>query len=79
MRGTSAGPQSALHSVALRSLAASLAKLGHQERASAVVQQLLRIEPKLTLSVWRARLRWLDKTPWGKGYVEALRLAGLPE
>jgi TolB-like protein/Tfp pilus assembly protein PilF len=65
--------------VALRSLAASLAKLGHQERASAVVQQLLRIEPKLTLSVWRARLRWLDKTPWGKGYVEALRLAGLPE
>jgi TolB-like protein/Tfp pilus assembly protein PilF len=65
--------------IALRTLAGSLAKLGQQEKAAAVVQKVLKIEPQLTLSLWRARLRWLDETPWGNRYVEALRLAGLPE
>jgi hypothetical protein len=53
--------------------------LGQREKAAAVVQRVLKIEPQLTLSVWRARLHWLDETPWGNRYVEALRLAGLPE
>ncbi len=65
--------------IALRTLAGSLAKLGQPEKAAAVVQKVLKIEPQLTLSLWRARLRWLDETPWGNRYVEALRLAGLPE
>jgi hypothetical protein len=47
--------------------------------AAAAVQKVLKIEPQLTLSTWRARLRWLDETPWGNRYVEALRHAGLPE
>ena len=65
--------------IALRTLAASLAKMGQRERAATVVQALLKVEPQLTLSIWRARLKWLDETPWGNRYVEALRLAGLPE
>jgi hypothetical protein len=47
--------------------------------AAAAVQKVLKIEPQLTLSTWRARLRWLDETPWGNRCVEALRHAGLPE
>jgi hypothetical protein len=27
----------------------------------------------------RARVQFLDKTPWGNAFVDALRLAGLPE
>jgi TolB-like protein/Tfp pilus assembly protein PilF len=65
--------------IALRTLAGSLAKMGRRKDAAVVVQKLLKIEPQLTLSVWRARLRWLDETPWGNRYVEGLRLAGLPE
>jgi TolB-like protein/Tfp pilus assembly protein PilF len=65
--------------IPLRTLAGSLAKLGHREKAAAVVQEVLKIEPQLTVSTWRARLRWLDETPWGNSYRDALRLAGLPE
>jgi hypothetical protein len=53
--------------------------MGQREKAATVVQALLKVEPQLTLSIWRARLKWLDETPWGNRYVEALRLAGLPE
>ena len=65
--------------IALRTLAGSLAKLGQREKAAVVVRKVLQVEPQLTLSIWRARLKWLDETPWGNRYVEALRLAGLPE
>jgi tetratricopeptide (TPR) repeat protein len=65
--------------IALRTLAGSLAKMGQQKKAATVVQAILKVEPRLTLSIWRARLKWLDETPWGNRYVEALRLAGLPE
>jgi len=65
--------------IALRTLAGSLAKTGQREQAAVAVQTLLKVEPQLTLSIWRARLKWLDETPWGNRYVEALRLAGLPE
>jgi tetratricopeptide (TPR) repeat protein len=65
--------------VALRVLAASLAKLGQHERAGAAAVKLLDIEPQFTLSGFRARMRFLDETPWGGAFLEALRLAGLPE
>jgi len=65
--------------IALRTLAGSLARLGQREKAAVVVRKVLQVEPQLTLSIWRARLKWLDETPWGNRYVEALRLAGLPE
>jgi TolB-like protein/Tfp pilus assembly protein PilF len=65
--------------IALRTLAGSLAKMGQREQAAIAVQTMLKVEPQLTLSIWRARLKWLDETPWGNRYVEALRLAGLPE
>jgi len=65
--------------VALRLLAASLAKLGQGEKAAAAVQQLLNIEPQFTLTELRARMRFLDGTVWGNAFLDALRLAGLPE
>jgi tetratricopeptide (TPR) repeat protein len=65
--------------VALRTLAAGLAKLGQGEKAAAIVQELLNIEPQLTLSNLRARVRFLDETPWGNALLDALRLTGLPE
>src|SRR5262249_49206927 len=51
--------------VALRCLAAALARLGQRERAAAVVQELLKVEPRLTLTELRARVWFLDGTPWG--------------
>jgi hypothetical protein len=65
--------------VALRCLAASLAKLGQKEKAAAAAQKLLNIEPQFTLAELRARVQFLDKTPWGNAFVHALRLASLPE
>jgi TolB-like protein len=65
--------------VALRSLATSLAKLGQNEKAAAAIRELLTIEPELTLSSLRERLRWLDETPRGRVLLDALRIAGLPE
>ena len=65
--------------VALRVLAVSLARLGQREKANAVIQELLKIEPQLTLSNLRARIRFMDGTPRGNAFLDALRLAGLPE
>jgi tetratricopeptide (TPR) repeat protein len=65
--------------VALRCLAASSAKLGQKERAAAAAQKLLNLEPQFTLAELRARVQFLDKTPWGNAFVDALRVAGLPE
>jgi TolB-like protein/Flp pilus assembly protein TadD len=65
--------------VALRVLAASLARLGQGEKAAGVVQELLNIEPQFTLAELRARVRSLDGTPWGNAFLDALRLAGLRE
>jgi len=65
--------------VALRNLAASAARLGQKEKAAAARRDLLSIEPQFTLSELRARVRFLDETPWGNAFLDALRLAGLPE
>jgi tetratricopeptide (TPR) repeat protein len=63
---------------ALRALAASLAKLGQRDKAAEAVQELLKIEPHLTLSEFRARAMFLDESAWNK-LADGLRLAGLSE
>ena len=64
--------------IAQRYLAASLAKLGHMEQASEVMQEMLKNEPQLTLRVLRSRLMFLHENGWQK-FSDGLRLAGLPE
>ncbi len=59
---------------ALRFLAASLAKQGQRQMALEVMQEVLKIEPDLTLSSLRRRLFFINEF-----YADALRLAGLPE
>jgi len=63
---------------AQRMLAASLAMLGRRERAAEIVQEVLKMEPQLTLTRLRARLRGMDERIWSK-WAEGLRIAGLPE
>ena len=65
--------------IALRILAASLARLGQKEKAAAIVREILKIEPQFTLAELRARVRSMGETPWGNAFLDALRLAGLPE
>lgn len=64
--------------IALRFLAGSLAKLGRMEKARDALEDMLRIEPDLTLARLRARLLGIDNRVWNK-VAEGLRLAGLPE
>jgi tetratricopeptide (TPR) repeat protein len=64
--------------VALRLLAVALARIGQLEKASQVVEELLRIEPQLTISGLRARVPFVVESYWTV-FSEALRLAGLPE
>ena len=56
-------------------LAATLARLGHVEEARAVAAEILRIEPKYTISVTRA----LALSKRREAYLDGLRMAGLPE
>jgi TolB-like protein/tetratricopeptide (TPR) repeat protein len=62
----------------LRILAASLAKLGEREKAAEAIQEVLAIEPQLTISEMRTRSNYMDEGVWKK-LSEAWRLAGLPE
>jgi tetratricopeptide (TPR) repeat protein len=62
----------------LEVLAVSLAKLGQRENAAAVIEQLIKIEPQLSLSKLRARSMFVDERVWDS-YSEGLRLAGMPE
>jgi TolB-like protein/Tfp pilus assembly protein PilF len=62
----------------LRVLAASLAIMGHRGQAAEVIQQLLKLEPQLSLSALRARLMYMDERVWSR-LSGGLRLAGLPE
>jgi TolB-like protein/Flp pilus assembly protein TadD len=64
--------------IALRFLAGSLAQLGQKELAASILSTMLRIEPGLTLSILRSRLRGIDEKVWTK-VADGLRLAGLPE
>ena len=64
--------------IALRFLAASLARQGEADKAEAVVREILDIEPELTLTKLRARLMFLSDWCWSR-YSDGLRRAGLPE
>ena len=63
--------------VALRVLAVASVKLGRPDRAREAVEELLAIEPKLTISGFLARIPFpLEKTT--RIYADALAIAGLP-
>jgi hypothetical protein len=64
-------------SIALRDLAASYAMTGEKEKAAAVIQEVLKIEPQLTITKLRERTPFYAEN-W-QGFTEGLRLAGLPE
>lgn len=62
----------------LRVLAASLARLGQAGSAARVIEELLRLEPELTLTTIRWRLKHMDESALNP-FLEALRMAGLPD
>jgi tetratricopeptide (TPR) repeat protein len=64
--------------VALRVLAVALVKVGQRDRAAEVVQELLAIEPELTISGFLTRIP-VPLESMARTYTEALRAAGLPE
>ena len=64
--------------LALRFLAASLARQGRLNDAAQITRQVLGIEPQLTLARLRTRLMFIEENVWHR-YSAALRLAGLPE
>jgi TolB-like protein len=64
--------------VVLRALAVALANAGRTEEARRAVQQLLAIEPELTVSKWRASMALINEELVDI-YVAGLRKAGLPE
>ena len=63
--------------VALRVAAVAYVKLGQQDRARHAVQQLLQIEPELTISGFLARVP-VPLESMAKTYADALKVAGLP-
>src|SRR5262249_25859575 len=63
---------------ALRTLAASLARLGRTDEANAVVRELLEIDPHLTIAKFKARSAFLADSV-RDSIADALQLAGLPE
>jgi TolB-like protein len=70
--------QNPRHAIALRMLAASLARQGEVDEAAAVLRKNLDIEPGLTLSALRARMMYLDDRCWNR-YALGLRAAELRE
>ncbi|MET0220339.1 MAG: winged helix-turn-helix domain-containing tetratricopeptide repeat protein [Tardiphaga sp.] len=64
--------------VALRALAVALVKTGQHERAAQVVEELLAIEPTLTVSAFFARIP-VPVESMARTYAEALKAAGVPE
>jgi tetratricopeptide (TPR) repeat protein len=74
-RAVSENPRDA---IAIRLLAASLAKVGRLSDAAAAMREVLYIEPQLTLSRLRERTMFQSEVFW-REFSEGLRLAGLPE
>jgi TolB-like protein/tetratricopeptide (TPR) repeat protein len=64
--------------VALRALAVALVNVGAHERAAQVIEELLTIEPELTVSAFFARIP-MPVESMAKTYANALKAAGLPE
>jgi TolB-like protein/tetratricopeptide (TPR) repeat protein len=65
--------------ILLRILGAAHSLLGNREKAANIVQELMRIDPQLTVSGLRDRVPFALNEPLWKMYSEALRAAGLPE
>ena len=65
-------------STTLRILSSSLAHMGQIEEAAEVLRRVFQIEPKLNLSILRARLSYMDSDIW-KMLADGLRVAGMPE
>ena len=64
--------------VALHALAVALVKVGQRDRAAQVVQELLSIEPELTIAGFFSRIP-VPVEAMARTYAEALKAAGLPE
>jgi len=64
--------------IALRLLAASLAKTGALDQGAEVMKKVLEIEPQLTATKLRARVPFMPESIW-KNLAEGLMLAGMPE
>lgn len=64
--------------IALRALAASLAKMGQREEATELMRTVLKIDPNITISKLRTRIMFMDEGVWQR-YADGLRRAGLPE
>jgi TolB-like protein/tetratricopeptide (TPR) repeat protein len=64
---------------ALRQLAFALVKIGQRERAAEIVQEMLKIEPGVSISQLRTRVPFAGHRPVWEEFSEALRSAGLPE
>ena len=65
--------------VVLRALAVALVNAGKLDNARQVVRELLMIEPRLTVSEWRASVALAKNKYLVNTYVTALRKAGVPE
>jgi hypothetical protein len=67
-----------LHTPSLRSLAAAQVLVGQVDEARETMRTLLTIEPKLTVSGFRARYPGRD-SPHAEIFAAALHAAGLPK
>jgi TolB-like protein len=70
--------QNPRYTVAMRLLAANLANVGQVGSAGGAIDDMLRIEPDLTLQKLRKRLIYMDESLWRK-LSHGLRLAGLSD
>jgi adenylate cyclase len=70
-----AARQNQSYSTTYRLLAAALAQLGRSIEAKDAAGRMLELEPDFLISEWVGR----NPRPLGKPFIEALRLAGLPE
>ena len=64
--------------IALRFLAATLAKQGKTKQAAEAMREVLALEPDLTLTKLGARLQFVNDSWWSR-LSEGLRGAGMPE
>jgi TolB-like protein/Tfp pilus assembly protein PilF len=64
--------------IALRLLAASLAKTGELHQSADAMRKVLEVEPQLTTTKLRARVPFMPESIW-KNLEEGLILAGMPE
>lgn len=64
--------------IVLRALAVALANSGKNDRARLIVNELLAMEPHLTISQWRANVA-LANEDLMETYAQGLRAAGVPE